>query len=387
MKLLQPTFAGGELAPELWGRADLQRIGSSARRCRNYVPHPTGALASRRGTEYLGQAKDIGHKVRLLPFVVSEGVAYVVELGHLYARFWFDGAPVLISGVPFSVVTPWLETEIFDVRVTQSADVMILTHRAHPPMQIRRTGPITFTCTPLAFREGPFRSVNANDGLVMASSAASGTTTITTNFDLFTAGHVGALVYLEPKALGNIKPWVQGERSPNLAVGVLRMSDGKVYKATNVSIPAGTGAYCETGNVRPTHEVGRAWDGPGDQKTFDTINYITGVEWEYQHSGYGIAQIVSVLDARTAVGTVRKVMPPEVVGGAGTPVMSWTLSGNGVTKTFTIAGASGTSNAAYEVTIDGVPTPSDPNATGGSTGPGSGTGGGIHERLPGTYDP
>src|SRR3546814_7245332 len=80
------------------------------------------------------------------------------------------------------------------------------------------------------------------------------------------------LVSLEPKALGNIKPWVQGERTPNLVQGALRRSDGKVYRASNVPSAGGSPNYTETGNVRPIHEIGKEWDGPGDSRTFDTIN-------------------------------------------------------------------------------------------------------------------
>src|SRR3546814_15048603 len=74
---------------------------------------------------------------------------------------------------------------------------------------------------------------------------------LTASFDLLAACMVESLVSLEPKALGNIKPWVQGERTPNLVQGALRRSDGKVYRASNVPSAGGSPNYTETGNVRP----------------------------------------------------------------------------------------------------------------------------------------
>src|SRR3546814_20979022 len=81
---------------------------------------------------------------------------------------------------------------------------------------------------------------------------------------------------------GTLFPYTTLFRS-NLVQGALRRSDGKVYRASNVPSAGGSPTYTETGNVRPIHEIGKEWDGPGDSRTFDTINYVVGVEWEDQH--------------------------------------------------------------------------------------------------------
>src|SRR3546814_9446710 len=109
------------------------------------------------------------------------------------------------------------------------------------------------------------RPLNPNVARLVTPSAPTVSGTPTAYFDLFTAGMVESLVSLEPKALGNIKPWVQGERTPNLVQGALRRSDGKVYQASNVPSAGGSPNYTETGNVRPIHEIGNEWDGPGDK--------------------------------------------------------------------------------------------------------------------------
>src|SRR5690606_9265404 len=147
----------------------------------------------------------------------------------------------------------------------------------------------------------------------------------------------------------------QGERTPNLATGAIRSSDGKYYRAVTVAAAIGTDGYTETGNVRPTHETGRAWDGPGDARKFDTITYTVGVEWEYLHSGYGIAKITGFTDAKHVSAEVVKVLPEEVVGGLGTPVNTWNLTGDGSTVSFAVTGATSGSQSSYTVTVDGEP--------------------------------
>lgn len=361
--LLQPSFAGGELSPALWGRVDLDRYGIGARTLSNWIVRPYGGIETRPGTQLVAAAKFDDKPYLLLPFVISEELAYVVELGHLYARFHYRGGPLISGGVPVEVATPYAETQLSRVRFTQSADTMFLVHPSHQPRMLKRTGASSFELQTLVPREGPFRNINSNESLVMAASAKSGAVTLTTNFDLFTPGMVGALVYMEQKALGQIKPWVQGERtgSGGLFVGALRRSEGKIYQATTVPFAGGAPNYTETGNVRPTHEVGREWDGPGDARSFDTINYVVGVEWEYLHSGYGVVEITQHVDARNAVGIVRRTLPDGVVGGVGAPANTWSLSGNGATKTFSIPGAGSLSQSNYNVSINGVPLQPDPN--------------------------
>ena len=386
--LLQPSFGGGELDPSLWGRVDLDRYGIGARRIQNWIVRPYGGLVTRPGSLLVNETKDSSRSSILVPFTISEDLAYVVELGHLYARFHYIGQTLVDGGNAIvEVVTPWSEADLPKLRHTQSADVLFFVHPDHPPQQLRRTGASSFALQQYVPREGPFRTINGNEALLMAASAKTGTVTLTTNFDLFTTGMVGSLVYMEPKSLGRIKPWVQGERTSSggeLATGAIRRSEGKYYRASTVPSAGAPPNYTETGNVRPTHELGKEWDGAGDKRTFDTINYITGVEWEYLHSGYGIVEITAVADARTATGTVKRTLPDDVVGGLGTPGNTWTFSGDGVTKIFAVTGAVATSNSSYTVTIGGTPVQPDPNYTppnpgGGGGGGGGGWGGGDYQ--------
>jgi hypothetical protein len=372
-KLVQPSFAGGEFDPALAARVDLARYGISLKKGLNFVVRPAGGLISRPGTEFIGEIDDSTKRVRLLPFEVSADVAYVCVLEEGKAQFIYRGAYVMDGSSREEITTPYQEEDLPDVHITQSADTMFLCHPDYPPRKIGRVSASEFSTAELVFREGPFRAINADESIKMYASAKTGTITITANANVFDSTMVGQLVYLEQKSLGTIKPWVQGERTPDLAVGVQRRSDGKVYQCTNVPSAA---SWTESGNVRPIHEIGRQWDGPGDSRTSGTYTWRVGVEWEFLHAGYGIAKITAYTSATQVTAVVQRTMPDGVVGGFGLAANTWNLTGDGTTKVFATAGATSTSQANYTVTIGGVPTQADPNYEGGSTTSAGANGGG-----------
>lgn len=369
-KLLQPSFAGGEMDPALHGRVDLQRYGLSLKTAKNVIVRATGGIEARGGSIYVGTVKFPTKITTLIPFEVSSTVAYVVELGDFYARFWSNNVMI------HEIVTPWSETQVDAVRLTQSADILFLVHDLYPPRQIGRITATTFTIATFNYKAGPFRALNADEARVMSSSAANGTTVITANFDIFVSTMVGSLIRLEQKALGVVKPWVQGDRS--IVLDTQRRSEGKVYRAVTVPAPpAGTGNFTETGNVRPLHDFGRNWDGPGDTRSINGgVSWVVGIEWEYMHSGYGVAKITAFTNARTVTATITKAMPAGVVGGVGAAALTWNLVGDGTTKVFAVAGATESSQSNYSVTISAAPVQQDPNYVPPGTGTGTGPDGG-----------
>ena len=58
----------------------------------------------------------------------------------------------------------------------------------------------------------------------------------------------------------------------------------------------------------PSHTEGTSWDGWGGSGDDDT-----GIEWEYLHSGFGIARITAV-NGTTATAEVISYIPSQVVG-------------------------------------------------------------------------
>lgn len=429
-RLLQPSFTAGEVAPALYARVDTGRIAVGLRRCREFIVRPYGGVENRCGTRFLGVSFDAAHPFfRLLPFVFSadpgSDVAYVLELGHQYCRFIANdsfvqvqltdvsdyaggttypmhafvkvgaviyrslqagntghapaGSPTWwVADATLVVATPWTETQLPDVRYTQSADVMYFAHNDVAPRTLSRTSSSFFVVALHVTQEGPFRDLNTDESRVVVSNKATGDVTLTSNADIFSANSVGALFYMETKNLGQIKPWVVGDRS--VALGDLRRNDGKTYKA--VTIPAGGTSYHETGNRAPVHDFGRAWDGGGDVRTDGTNTWTNGIEWEYVDSGYGVVEITAFTDAQHVNGTVRKRLPAQVVGTVPAASNTWAFASVAGTLTYALAGAT---DGNYTVTIDGVPVQSDPNyvppPVGGGGGLGSGLGGNTDRRF------
>jgi len=213
MKTNFRSFAGGEISPEMYGRLDLTRYQTGLSLCRNFMVLPHGPVTRRPGTTYVNEARFgrlTSTKVRLIPFSFNATQTMVLELGDYYIRFHTSGSPLLeasrtvsssgntvsdtahpnavgdwiylggryykvasvltnsytvvyldgsaVSGLTatnaarvYTVVSPWAESEVFNLRYTQSADVLTVVGSGIPIYEIRRLGSTNWTCTAVSF--------------------------------------------------------------------------------------------------------------------------------------------------------------------------------------------------------------------------------------------
>lgn len=150
--LRQASFGAGELAPGLYGRTDLEEYAHGARKLRDFYVGPSGELLNRPGTLYQGAAKDETRAGRLVPFNFSDTEAYVLEFGHLYMRVWLAGVLVEASpGVPYSLVTTYLATELSRLKVVQQGVTLNIAHPAHAPAELTRVAANSWTLLPADF--------------------------------------------------------------------------------------------------------------------------------------------------------------------------------------------------------------------------------------------
>lgn len=96
--LVQPSLAGGEISPSLYGRIDLEKYQTSLRRCRNFIVRQSGGIENRPGFRFPGSAKYADRYCRLIPFQFSVSQTYALELGDHYFRVWSNGALVTDGG-------------------------------------------------------------------------------------------------------------------------------------------------------------------------------------------------------------------------------------------------------------------------------------------------
>jgi len=136
----QTNFSGGELAPAMHGRSDVEVWSRGLRTCRNFFPSRHGPAFSRPGTTYMRATKAGGdERIRLVPFVYSDTLSYVLELGHHYIRFHTYGQTLESSpGVPLEVTTPYNHVDLPELQWAQVGAVLHLTHQGYPPLTLTR---------------------------------------------------------------------------------------------------------------------------------------------------------------------------------------------------------------------------------------------------------
>jgi len=190
------NFNSGELSPQIDARSDIDKYRSGCRRMENLIPLIYGPATRRPGTKKIAENKYSNRKVRKVPFKFSETTAYMMEVGHLYIRFYLDGQRLEVGGVPVEVETTYVEDDLFELQFNQSADVVWITHSDYPQAKLSRTSATSFTLEDIVFTTGPFLTRNdiANDDdITITPSVTTGSGTLTASSSTFESGHVGSL--------------------------------------------------------------------------------------------------------------------------------------------------------------------------------------------------
>jgi len=253
---LQSSFNGGEFSPLLHGRVDNERYQTGLETCLNFVSTIQGGLTRRPGTYYVAEVKTSANKTRLVSFQFSVTQAYILEFGNTYIRFFKNNGQIESSpGTPYEISSPYLTADLFELKFTQSADVLYITHPDYAPRKLTRTSDTSWTLTTIEFTNGPYLP-NDDRGWTLTPSAATGTgVTLTT----------GATVAVSNTA--------------NNGSGLVRITTGSAHGFS-------TGIRVGIAGVGGTTEANGSW----------TITVITTTTFDLQGSTYA--------NAYTAGGTV-----------------------------------------------------------------------------------
>ena len=205
---IQTNFTGGQISPRLFGRVDIDSYRNSVKTLTNMVVYPQGGAGRRFGTMYVGEGKDSAattdRKFRLVPFEYSDTNAYCLEFGHNYIRFYAQSAQVVSGGSAVEVTTTYAHTELDDLQFAQSADVLYIVHRSHPPRQLVRNSATSFTLSDVVFVDGPYLDDNTTSTTI-AASATTGSITLTASASLFTSDMVGAFFRITNGTTGYVE--------------------------------------------------------------------------------------------------------------------------------------------------------------------------------------
>lgn len=242
---IQPTFSGGEIAPGLQGRVDLAKYSTGLNKCLNGIIHPQGGVSNRSGFHFIARPKYSDKKCRLISFEFSATQAYIIELGHLYARFYFDDGQINITSANvwttttvysvgtyvsfaselyycivahssggflvdlaagkwtaqtiYEIPTPYSESQIADIKFAQSADVLYMAHPDIEPKTLTRVAHTNWQLTAFPFVRGPFMTANVTAVTLTSSTINVGTASTVTasTTGIFDNFHIGSLLEID----------------------------------------------------------------------------------------------------------------------------------------------------------------------------------------------
>jgi hypothetical protein len=226
----------------------------------------------------------------------------------LVGSIWSGGGTIQESNSgTLTIPTPWPSSVLFQLKFTQSADVLTICHPNYSTMQIERLAETLWQVIVFNNVNGPFQDTNPNQALTVWVSSAAGTNaviggpiTLESNGPLFTADMQGLEFYLQASTISVTPAW---EVSIGVTDGDVYIYGQNYYKALNSNT---------TGTIPPTVTSGTCWDGP--------ITGSTGVQWQYLHSGFGVVKINNSTDQTPGYvsftqvkGTVVSYVPDSLV--------------------------------------------------------------------------
>lgn len=190
--VIQRSFAGGEIAPALYGRADQTKYQTGLKTLRNFMVLKHGGAANRHGTKHINEVKTSALATYMAKFVFNDAQTYIIEVGNLYFRFYTGAAQIVVSGVAawsnatnyvigdlasrlgvnyyciaahinqqppnatywypltgtiYEIPTPYSTADLPRLQFIQSGDVVTITHPSYDTRDLTRTGHTAWTLT------------------------------------------------------------------------------------------------------------------------------------------------------------------------------------------------------------------------------------------------
>jgi hypothetical protein len=203
LTIAKNNFTAGEIAPDLWGRSDLQGYMNGAARLRNVLLRPTGGVTRRPGLRHIARIVGID-TIRLAAFAFNTEQTYLLGFQDGMLRVWRGDEQV------FAGLAPWTAAMLRNLSWTQNADTLFLCHPDLPPQRITRHSHSDWTITAFAFaldgdaeavaRHTPMFKFAAPE-VTLTPSAASGSIALAASAPVFLATHVGGQFRIKGKAL------------------------------------------------------------------------------------------------------------------------------------------------------------------------------------------
>lgn len=244
---VQTSFNAGEISPYLRGQIRLEKYRDGVIEMKNFVALPQGGVTLRTGTARITSAmtsSDGGgnpelYDVRLIGFSPNSNNTYVLEFGHEYIRVLSRTGPITLvdpddeDATLTHITAPWAASDLSQISVTYSVDVVIISHPQYPPYILSRLAADKFTLAPIEFSHPPTKKVEASGTSLIVSNESRYILLRSTQATEFDA--IGAFAYVEWQEDGE---WRLGR---------------KLTTSTTPAAPANpTGSTCYVEPVRST---------------------------------------------------------------------------------------------------------------------------------------
>jgi hypothetical protein len=322
------SFNAGELSPKLEGRTDVSQYSKGCRKLENFLVTPYGAVERRPGTEFLAAAYKQQTNIRLERFVFSSEIAYLMEFGDTYVRFFWRNQPI------YALKTPYTGDELHQLQFVQSADVMTIVHPGHPVMELRRTKEDIFVLTAKEFRYPPMLDPNLEDDFTLKPTGTltkGGTVTLTASKDCFTADNVGGYFQL-----------VQTRKQNEISIDFTKDGVSSTLEVFGYWTFTTHGTWSGVLTIQRSYDKGTTWNDyrtyssekdsntstSGEEETEECLYRLKMTDYEASTTGTlklcrcllvnpdlvvtGVVKITSVASATQATGTViRKLAEAE----------------------------------------------------------------------------
>ena len=193
--LLQSSFTAGEISPEVANRVDLDKYNSAVLRAKNCNIKPYGPIYKRPGLRYIARTKYSDKKAILVPFNgATANEDYLLEIGHEYIRVHKNGAYLGVE-----VATPYIENTLTNLRFTQSADTLFIASGDYPVKKLVRYSDLSWGFSDFTISDQYYdiSIIESNEDNTITPSGTSGSITLTSRDDLFTADMVGTSILLK----------------------------------------------------------------------------------------------------------------------------------------------------------------------------------------------
>lgn len=162
-------MSNGLVSPVIEGRPDFVAFDKSCRQELNVISTIYGSAKGRGGTVYVTGSKNQGERFLLVPFVVGERVAYVLEFGHRYIRVYRYHNQIKLDNAIYEIPTVYTVQDFFDqdgkalFDFKQSADALYIVHEKYSPNKLLRYSDTNWVLKAVEFNNGPWQKMNSDE--------------------------------------------------------------------------------------------------------------------------------------------------------------------------------------------------------------------------------